>query len=143
MKYNVARILLLKEVMVHSVVDKFLFKVRLNSWSFSPMSMLISCPFQLFLIRGCFTPINVQVPGIKLVLEVFCCTPGTVDSLAEQLREGKILGLSPGGVYEAQFGDHNYRYFGCHKKLVLLMLMVCHKLGLFFLDPNLFCRYFL
>jgi len=73
--YLVNRILLLKEVMVRSVVDKFLFKV----------------------------------PGIALVLEVFHCTPGTVDSLAEQLREGHLLGLSPGGVYEAQFGDHNYR----------------------------------
>ena len=80
------------------------------------------------------------MPGIKLVLEVFHCTPGTVDSLAELLKEGQILvgivimynyaavscnlnwiedadpsdtvlfqGLSPGGVYEAQFGDHNYQ----------------------------------
>jgi len=73
--YLVNRVLLLKEVMVRSVVDKFLFKV----------------------------------PGIKLVLEVFHCTPGTVDSLAEQLKAGQILGLSPGGVYEAQFGDHNYQ----------------------------------
>jgi len=73
--YLVNRVLLLKEVMIHSVVDKFLFKV----------------------------------PGFKLVLEVFCCTPGTVDTCAEQLKEGKILGLSPGGVYEAQFGDHNYK----------------------------------
>ena len=32
-----------------------------------------------------------QVPGIKLVLEVFHCTPGTVDSLAELLKEGQIL----------------------------------------------------
>ena len=32
-----------------------------------------------------------QVPGIKLVLEVFHCTPGTVDSLAEQLKAGQIL----------------------------------------------------
>jgi len=73
--YLVNRIFLLKEVMVSSVVDKFLFKV----------------------------------PGIKLVLEVFNCTPGTVDTCAEQLKQGKILGLSPGGVYEAQFGDHNYK----------------------------------
>lgn len=73
--YLVAKILLIKEVMVHSVVDKFLFKV----------------------------------PGIKLVLKVFHCTPGTVDLCAEQLAEGKILGVSPGGVYEAQFGDNNYR----------------------------------
>jgi len=72
--YLVNRVLLIKETMIHSVVDKFLFKV----------------------------------PGIKLVLDVFCCTPGTVDSVAERLAEGKVLGLAPGGVYEAQFGDHNY-----------------------------------
>jgi len=73
--YLVNRIFLLKEIMVHSVVDKFLLKV----------------------------------PGVKLILEVFCCEPGTVETLAERLKQGKILGLSPGGVYEAQFGDHNYR----------------------------------
>jgi len=73
--YLVNRIFLTKEVMVHSVVDKFLFKM----------------------------------PGFKLVLEVFCCTPGTVDTCAEQLKAGKVLGVSPGGVYEAQFGDHNYK----------------------------------
>jgi hypothetical protein len=43
--------------MIHSVVDKFLFKV----------------------------------PGLKIILEAFCCTPGTVDTCAEQLAEGKIL----------------------------------------------------
>jgi len=49
-----------------------------------------------------------KVPGLKLLLEAFFCTPGTVDSIAEELGEGKILGLAPGGVYEAQFGDHDY-----------------------------------
>lgn len=73
--YLVGRVLLLKEIMIHSVVDKFLFKV----------------------------------PGMKIILEAFCCTPGTVDSCAEQLAEGKVLGLAPGGVYEAQFGDHTYK----------------------------------
>eukprot|EP00092_Neocalanus_flemingeri_P071266 GFUD01087582.1.p1 GENE.GFUD01087582.1~~GFUD01087582.1.p1 ORF type:complete len:370 (+),score=92.61 GFUD01087582.1:112-1221(+) len=73
--YMVARVLLLKETMIHSVVDKFLFKV----------------------------------PGMKIILEAFCCTPGTVDTCAEQLAEGKILGLAPGGVYEAQFGDNEYK----------------------------------
>jgi 1-acyl-sn-glycerol-3-phosphate acyltransferase len=31
-----------------------------------------------------------------------------VDSCAELLRQGALLGISPGGVYEAQFGDHSY-----------------------------------
>lgn len=79
--YLVNRVLLVKEVMIHSVVDKFLFKM----------------------------------PGIKLLLEVFNCTPGTVDICAEQLAEGKILGLAPGGVYEAQFGDHDYRILWRHR----------------------------
>jgi len=50
-----------------------------------------------------------KVPGLKLLLEAFYCTAGTVDSIAEALADGKILGLAPGGVYEAQFGDHGYQ----------------------------------
>jgi len=73
--YLVVTILLMKETMVSSVVDKFLF----------------------------------SMPGLKIVLEAFSCTPGTVDSCAEELSRGKILGLAPGGVYEAQFGDHQYQ----------------------------------
>ena len=34
---------------------------------------------------------STQVPGIKLVLKVFHCTPGSVESLAKQLRDGHIL----------------------------------------------------
>ena len=55
--YLVGRVLLLRETMINSVVDNFLFKV----------------------------------PGMKIILEAFHCTPGTVDSLAEQLSQGKIL----------------------------------------------------
>lgn len=72
--YLVTRILLVKGVMIHSVVDKFLF----------------------------------SVPGLRIVLDAFCCTPGTVDSCATVMKEGHLLGLAPGGVYEAQFGDSNY-----------------------------------
>ena len=57
LNYSSSRVLLLKETMIHSVVDKFLF----NVW------------------------------GMKVILEAFCCTPGTVDTCAEQLAEGKIL----------------------------------------------------
>lgn len=35
--------------------------------------------------------------------------PGTVQTCAGVLREGNSLAISPGGVYEAQFGDHYYR----------------------------------
>jgi len=54
--------------------------------------------------RGLF-----YIPGFKIVLDVFACTAGTVDSLAEELTSGSILGLSPGGIYEAQFSDHYYK----------------------------------
>ena len=73
--YLVNRVLLLKEVMVRSVVDKFLFKV----WK-SPQQQESKSAENF-----------AQVPGFKLVLEVFHCTPGTVDSLAEQLKAGQIL----------------------------------------------------
>ena len=72
--YLVNRVLLLKRVVIHSVVDKFLYRM----------------------------------PGMRIILDVFCCTPGSVDSCAELLRQGALLGISPGGVFEAQFGDHSY-----------------------------------
>ncbi|XP_023347030.1 transmembrane protein 68 isoform X2 [Eurytemora carolleeae] len=49
-----------------------------------------------------------KLPGVKIIIDVFGCTAGTVESLADMMVEGKILGISPGGVYEAQFGDHYY-----------------------------------
>ena len=57
--YLVVTILLMKETMVSSVVDNFLF----------------------------------SVPGLKIVLEAFSCTPGTVESCAEELRQGDSQAL--------------------------------------------------
>lgn len=34
--------------------------------------------------------------------------PGTVPICANILKEGNLLAISPGGVYEAQFGNSNY-----------------------------------
>ena len=50
-----------------------------------------------------------KVPGLNIILEAFHCTPGTVDTCADLLSQGRVLGLAPGGVYEAQFGDHEYK----------------------------------
>ena len=47
-----------------------------------------------------------KVPGLSSVLKAFNCTPGTVETCAEDLKEGNLLGISPGGVYEAQFSSH-------------------------------------
>lgn len=35
--------------------------------------------------------------------------PGTVATCCGVLRAGNSLAISPGGVYEAQFGDHYYK----------------------------------
>ena len=50
-----------------------------------------------------------QVPGLGGVLSAFCCTPGTITSCADDLKAGNLLGLAPGGVYEAQFSDNHYK----------------------------------
>ncbi|XP_068215596.1 DGAT1/2-independent enzyme synthesizing storage lipids isoform X1 [Palaemon carinicauda] len=50
-----------------------------------------------------------KVPGWKVILEAFHITPGTVSSCTQILEEGHILSISPGGVREAQFSDHNYQ----------------------------------
>lgn len=71
--FLVASVLLEKRRTIHSVVDRFLFKV----------------------------------PGLGSVLSVFQCTPGTVESCSVDLRGGHLLGLAPGGVFEAQFSDHH------------------------------------
>ena len=34
---------------------------------------------------------------------------GTIESCASDLTQGNLLGLAPGGVYEAQFSDHHYK----------------------------------
>ena len=70
--YLVAKFLLHKHRIIHSVVDSFLF----------------------------------HIPGFGTILSSFCCTPGTVQSCSKDLSEGNLLGLSPGGVYEALFSDH-------------------------------------
>ncbi|XP_042873475.1 transmembrane protein 68-like [Penaeus japonicus] len=50
-----------------------------------------------------------KVPGWKVILEAFHITPGTITSCVQTLSERNILSISPGGVREAQFSDHNYQ----------------------------------
>nr|XP_032524176.1 transmembrane protein 68 [Danaus plexippus plexippus] len=49
------------------------------------------------------------LPGWSSLLEGLCVIPGTVQTCAGVLRSGNSLAISPGGVYEAQFGDHYYK----------------------------------
>ncbi|XP_036224893.1 DGAT1/2-independent enzyme synthesizing storage lipids isoform X3 [Bactrocera oleae] len=49
-----------------------------------------------------------KLPGWGTISEAFHISPGTVQSCVGILKEGNMLAISPGGVYEAQFGDHYY-----------------------------------
>jgi len=62
-----------------------------------------------FVVKSVVDRCLFSMPGLKIVLDVFGCTTGTVDSLAEELSKGSTLGISPGGIYEAQFSDHYYK----------------------------------
>lgn len=73
--YLVADTLLNKGRIIHSVADKFLFKI----------------------------------PGFASLIRAFNTETGSVESCVAVLREGNMLGISPGGTYEAQFGDNMYK----------------------------------
>lgn len=46
--------------------------------------------------------------GWGIISQAMKVIPGTVQSCATILREGNLLAISPGGVYEAQFGNNYY-----------------------------------
>ncbi|XP_034284936.1 monoacylglycerol/Diacylglycerol O-acyltransferase-like [Pantherophis guttatus] len=48
------------------------------------------------------------VPGIKLALDVVGCAKGTKVNCVEILKKGDLLGISPGGLREANFSDEYY-----------------------------------
>lgn len=74
MYYLVARVCLQRDRLVHTVGDRFLFKL----------------------------------PGWGIISEAMKVFPGTVQKCSAILKEGNLLAISPGGVYEAQFGNNNY-----------------------------------
>lgn len=49
-----------------------------------------------------------KIPGFAIISESCNVSPGTIQSCVSILKDGNLLAISPGGVYEAQFGDHNY-----------------------------------
>ncbi|XP_064625339.1 DGAT1/2-independent enzyme synthesizing storage lipids-like [Lineus longissimus] len=49
-----------------------------------------------------------KIPGFRILMEVFCVTPGTVQSGIELMKEGHLLAISPGGTRECLFGDLYY-----------------------------------
>ncbi|CAL7944347.1 unnamed protein product [Xylocopa violacea] len=50
-----------------------------------------------------------KCPGWSIVADVGKIIPGTVQTCSTILKEGNMLAISPGGVYEAQFGDSYYQ----------------------------------
>lgn len=47
-------------------------------------------------------------PGFKLILEVFSIIHGPQEECVKALQNGHLLGISPGGVWEALFSDETY-----------------------------------
>lgn len=50
-----------------------------------------------------------KLPGWSIISEPLKVIPGTVQTCSDILKENNLLAISPGGVYEAQFGDRYYR----------------------------------
>ncbi|CAF1086414.1 unnamed protein product [Rotaria sordida] len=49
-----------------------------------------------------------KIPGLGTLLEALKIEPATFGICKSTLEEGHVLAISPGGVREALFGDHNY-----------------------------------
>ncbi|KYQ48444.1 Transmembrane protein 68 [Trachymyrmex zeteki] len=49
-----------------------------------------------------------KIPGWSIFADILKIIPGTVQSCATILKEGHMLAIAPGGVYEALFGDSYY-----------------------------------
>ncbi|CAF3395737.1 unnamed protein product [Rotaria sp. Silwood1] len=50
-----------------------------------------------------------KIPGLGTLLEALGSQPATSGICKSMLEEGHVLAISPGGVREALFSDHNYR----------------------------------
>lgn len=49
-----------------------------------------------------------KLPGWNIIAQALKVSAGTVMSCTETLKNGHLLAISPGGVYEAQFGNNYY-----------------------------------
>ncbi|XP_003224348.1 monoacylglycerol/Diacylglycerol O-acyltransferase [Anolis carolinensis] len=68
----------------------------------------------MFLLTGrvCHSVVDNKlftVPGLKGYLELFGCIPGSRAKGVEILKKGQLLGVVPGGMKEALFGDNYYQ----------------------------------
>uniref|UniRef100_A0AC35TVX4 PlsC domain-containing protein n=1 Tax=Rhabditophanes sp. KR3021 TaxID=114890 RepID=A0AC35TVX4_9BILA len=46
-----------------------------------------------------------KIPGWAKLCKVFCVTPGTIENCVQNLKEGNLLSIAPGGVREALFSN--------------------------------------
>ena len=105
----VGHCVLKKRRVIHSVVDTFLFKVCEVLKKICTISSSRTIVNHILFSPETTLTYLFQVPGLGGVLSAFCCTPGTITSCADDLKAGNLLGLAPGGVYEAQFSDNHYK----------------------------------
>lgn len=49
-----------------------------------------------------------KIPGFSIAAEALNIIPGTLQSCCQVVETGHLLTISPGGVYEALFGDQTY-----------------------------------
>jgi len=50
-----------------------------------------------------------SLPGFRSLMWAWQCQMGSKESLVSLLQQGHLVGLSPGGTYEAQMGDNMYK----------------------------------
>uniref|UniRef100_A0A3B4XGN3 Transmembrane protein 68 n=1 Tax=Seriola lalandi dorsalis TaxID=1841481 RepID=A0A3B4XGN3_SERLL len=75
-----------------------------------------------------------KIPGFKLLLEVFSVIHGPQEECVRALRNGHLLGISPGGVREALLSDENYPLLWGKRKgfaQVAIDSQVCYVTPLF------------
>lgn len=88
----------------------------------SPPFLILLHPYH---ISSCPIP-----PGFKLLLEVFSVIHGPQEECVRALRNGHLLGISPGGVREALFSDETYPLLWGKRKgfaqVAIDSQVVCH-----------------
>lgn len=77
-----------------------------------------------------------KIPGWSIFADFLKLIPGTVQSCSAILKEGNMLAISPGGVYEAEFGDSYYELMWNKRmgfaKVALDAKVVCFPKNVFY-----------
>lgn len=76
-----------------------------------PMDQLFFIARLYFEKRAIWTVVDKffkETPNARYLMDFFQLIPGDFESCEKKLREGEIILIAPGGVYEALFSDDNY-----------------------------------